>query len=221
MHSSANSNRNLHIHNLFTIGPQPTLPCLEAGCRQFFKNRSGCKSQVLAAHPHLNESSNHLHPPIGSGLGKPLQDPVFTYPSMSEVLSSSPGYSSDSSDSSEGLPSSPSVVGSDLDVEMVDVYAPQLPYIKMDVEPLEPPSPSIPDLSLLRSPPPPFIDCFPPPSVPSTMASDDQALSSTDDEHITHNPRNLANGTGDSGLGACGPAPPCITHTYHRQMNGR
>lgn len=89
----------------------------------------------MATHPHLNESSNHLHPPIGSGLGKSSQDPVFTYPSMSEVWSSSPGYSSDSSDSSEGLPLSPSVVGSDLDVEVVDVYAPQSPYIEMDVEP--------------------------------------------------------------------------------------
>ena len=216
MHSSANLNRNLCIHNLFTIGPQPTLPCFKAGCCQLFKNRSGHKSHILAAHPHLNESSNHLHPPIGSGLGEPSQDPIFTYPSMSEVQSSSPGYGSDSSDSSEGLPSSPSVVGSDLDVEMVDMYIPQSPYIEMDVEPLEPPSPSIPDLSLLRSPPPPFVDHFPLPSVPSAAANDDQALSSTDDEHITHNPRNLANGTGNSGLGAHGPALPCITCTYHQ-----
>ena len=175
----------------------------------------------MATHPHLNESSNHLHPPIGSGLGKLSQDPVFTYPSISEVWSSSPGYSLDSSDSSKGLPLSPSVVGSDLDVEMVDMYTPQSPYIEMDVEPLEPPSPSIPDLSLPRSPSLPFVDCFPLPSVPSTVASDDQALLSTDDEHITYNPRNLANGTGDSGLGAHGPALPHITRTYHRQMNGR
>ena len=112
-------------------------------------------------------------------------------------------------------------MGSDLDVEMVDMYTPQSPYIEMDVEPLEPPSPSIPDLSLPRSPSLPFVDCFPLPSVPSTVASDDQALLSTDDEHITYNPRNLANGTGDSGLGAHGPALPHITRTYHRQMNGR
>ena len=58
----SNANRNLRIHNCFTVGPQPTLPCLQLGCYRSFKNRSGCKTHISASHPHLGDPSMYLLP---------------------------------------------------------------------------------------------------------------------------------------------------------------
>jgi hypothetical protein len=45
-------NRNLRIHNVHSFGhPEPTLPCLAAGCICHFYNRSGRTTHMRSQHP--------------------------------------------------------------------------------------------------------------------------------------------------------------------------
>ena len=44
------SSKNLHVHNIFSLGPQPTIPCSYPNCSHFFFNLSGRNSPMRTVH---------------------------------------------------------------------------------------------------------------------------------------------------------------------------
>ena len=44
------SSKNLRVHNIFSLGPQPTIPCSYPNCSHFFFNLSGHNSHIRTVH---------------------------------------------------------------------------------------------------------------------------------------------------------------------------
>ena len=60
--------KNLCIHNVFSLGLHPTIPCLHPNCPPFFYNLGGCKNHIRAHHlsspsPPSTPSSQPSIPP--------------------------------------------------------------------------------------------------------------------------------------------------------------
>ena len=109
----SNANRNLHVCNHFTVGPWPTLPCLQPGCYRSFKNRSGCKTHISAAHPHLGDPSTYLLPETTTSFTEPSHHSFDFQASPNLYQSSSPFAISESSEHASDAVSEPSNAGSE------------------------------------------------------------------------------------------------------------
>ena len=131
-------NRNLRVHNVFSLGPQPTLPCPHPNCSRSFFDLSGHSNHMRTTHSH----------------DLPLVDP----PNISPVLSSAQCGPSQSSTSSPAAPSpSPTFRHTDQDIPLnANIPSTEADWLQdltgMDVNPL--PSPIINDAPCLASPHP-------------------------------------------------------------------
>ena len=207
-----NPTQNLCVCNRFTLGPNLTLPCLQLGCHHIFKNRSGHKTHILAAHPNLNHPANFLMPEITPSSAEPSFD---FQASFSQYWSSSPVGGSAGSD----IQSDPSEAWGDGYVSMQE---PELANVEFN-----PSSPLVTDegrllpLAVNGSPSPSISHDFPIPSVCGSsqppMASFLSQSSLPDCENIPHGSERF---NGDLASAACDPPHPSITCIYHRQMNG-
>lgn len=118
------SNRNLRVHNIFTLGPQqPMIPCSHPDCPRYFFSRAGRSNHMRAAHSpnvSLPEAPNSPQAPVqpsspksGPNQSPPLSPFTFHFPSSlsshefepvlnkdspiwHNIRSSSPAYSSES-----------------------------------------------------------------------------------------------------------------------------
>lgn len=159
-------NRNLRVHNRFTLGPeQPTLPCADSNCPRFFWNLSGRNSHIRAAHPFVMAPPNPPTIPASLAFKSPTPvhmsspqppSPILEHsdPLWHNVRSSSPFYGSDKSEeesiaaSRSGSASSEhsserlghADVNFDKDFDNLDNFAPDLDseWVDIGVEPQSP-----------------------------------------------------------------------------------
>lgn len=152
-------NRNLRVHNVFTLGPQqPTLPCADPDCPRFFWNLSGRNSHIRSAHPFVpappnlptlpatlasrSRTSVHMSSPQPPSPIIENSDPLWH-----NMRTSSPFYDSDnlqekSSDTSHSGSASGDHMSErpDLDeyFDNFDNFAPGSEWVDIDVDPLLP-----------------------------------------------------------------------------------
>ena len=198
----SNANRNLHIHNRFTVGPWPTLSCLQPGCYRSFKNRSSHKSHISAAHPHLGDPSTYLLPETTMSFTEPSYHSFDFQASPNLYQSSSPFAISESSERASVVVSEPSNAGS----KPMDKPG----YDPMDINPLSalinenvlPCSDGREALSASINNPP----------SPVALADDSSSLSNNGND-----PHDLGS---DCTSATCGLTCPPTMCTYHHQLNG-
>ena len=100
--------KNLHIHNVFSLRPQPTIPCLYPNCSCFFYSLGGCKNHIRANHLS-SPSPPSTSPPVSPSPPPVPPSPPHIPPSPPRVPPSLPSTSPPAVPNSQ-TPSSPSVL---------------------------------------------------------------------------------------------------------------
>ena len=150
------SSKNLHVHNIFSLGPQPTIPCSYPNCSCFFFNLSGCNSHMRTVH----SSDGPLLDPSNPS---PAPSPPQTRPnrsSPSSLIVPNPSPTSKHSDVDVAVP--PSSLGVDYASSPSMDNAPSPSILKDDASSQASLSILEDDVSLQASP---HVDNTPSPSI--------------------------------------------------------
>ena len=158
------SSKNLHIHNIFSLGPQPTIPCSYPNCSHFFFNLSGHNSHMRTVHPSDEPLLDPSNP-------SPAPSPPQTRPNRSSPSSPivpNPSPTSKHSDVDVAMP--PSLLGVDYASSPSMDNAPSPSILEDDVSSQALPHvDDAPSLSILEddtsSQASPHIDDVPSPSI--------------------------------------------------------
>ena len=101
------SSKNLHIHNIFSLRPQPTIPCLYPNCSCFFFNLSGYNSHMRTVH----SSDRPLLDPFNPSPAPSPPQTRLNWSSPSSLTVPNPSPTSKHSDVDVAVP--PSLLGID------------------------------------------------------------------------------------------------------------
>ena len=100
--------KNLCIHNVFSLGPQPTIPCLYPNCSHFFYSLGGHKNHIRVNHLS-SPSPPSTSPPISPSPPPVPPSPPHIPPSPPHIPPSLPSTSPPAIPNSQ-TPSSPSAL---------------------------------------------------------------------------------------------------------------
>ena len=147
------NSRNLHIHNVFSFGPQPRIPCEHRP--HYFFSLGGCKNHINATHlsspvspsPNAPSALHSLSPALPSpspAPQPPSPPPAPLSPAPTQQTASEPSQSIPSSSTTFNVPPSPPD-GPHINSDMTHNFLPHSPSnspqnntMGMDIDPCSP-----------------------------------------------------------------------------------
>ena len=191
------SSKNLRVHNVFSLGPQPTIPCSYPDCPRYFFDLAGCSNHIRTTHsidlPPTRPSSLSRTPSSPqSGQNRPV--PLSPTASQEANLSQEDSVGIDNNVESPLLsPSVEDIVLPSPRVEDITLPSPSVENIPL-------PSPSLDSAPLFAHSP---IPSSPTPSVAGALQSPHPPTLSLDNDSESNE-----------------VPPKRVWRVYHPQMNG-